>query len=559
MLRRIFIQNLATIEKQSVEFEPGFLALTGETGAGKSIVIKAVTLILGEKCPRDLIRAGTSFLAVEAVFDIQQNDALQRELDSMGIGFEDDLTIRRKVTAAGKNAIFINDFSSSLSGLSRISSFLIDLHGQHSQQTFLRPQNHIDFYDDFLGVGKIVSDFGDIYREYKLKKKEKESLEDSAIERQRKIDFIRFQISEIDGAGISQSEEKELRSEFNLLNHAEQLMSTITPIANWSDQSQSPLQEISSALAALEELLTIDPQLEKLVSEFKSGVIILEEAIGELSRYGDRIEINPQRLDAINERFSELDKLKRKYGGSVQAILIFRSSLQKELDELEMVEVDGAALDQLLITLENRLKEQSRHLSEKRKEKQSQFELLIMRQLKELGMAKAKFAIQMEAVGGSDTEVCSYTPKGADRVEFLISTNPGSPLRPLSKIASGGEISRIMLALKTVINSDFSPNTMIFDEIDAGISGRVAETVGRQLSQLGERGQVVCITHSPQIASAARLHYKVAKIMNQKSSSTQIKLLDETERIAEIAQFLAGNEITEKTLSVAKDMLLERN
>ncbi len=558
MLRRLFIENLATIEKQSIDFGSGFLALTGETGAGKSIVIKAVTLLLGEKCPKEFIRSGASYLAVEALFDIRHNSSAKAYLDATGIGFEEELVLRRKVTLNGKNSVSINDYSSNLAGLTRIGRLLVDLHGQHSQQALLQPQRHIDFYDDYLGIGALVGEFGETYRDYTAKKREKEAIEANAADRTRKIDFIRFQIKEIDEAGISETEMEELRQEHKLLNNAEKMTSALRPISDWGEKPQSPMQEIAAGLSALEELVPIDPKLKKPVEDFKSGLIVLEEAIGELVAYGHRIEMNPQRLDEINERFSEVDKLKRKYGNSIREVLAFRHLLEEDLERLEHTAADSLALDGTIRTLENRLGEKSQTISQKREEKKREFEVRMAECLKELGMAKSKFEVRLERTNAKADGTALYSAKGADRVEFLISTNPGTPPRPLAKIASGGEVSRIMLALKTTINSDSEQNAMIFDEIDSGISGRVAETVGRRLLHLARRGQVVCVTHSPQIASSAQTHYRVDKRTDRNTTVTVVRRLDESERIAEIARFLAGSEITERTLSVAKEMLTER-
>ena len=558
MLRRLFIQNLATIKKQSIDFDSGFLALTGETGTGKSMIIKAVTLLLGEKCPKDLIRTGSSFLAVEAVFDIRDNSSIKLQLDTMGISFEDELVLRRKVTLGGRNSILINDYSSNLAGLARIGSTLVDLHGQHSQQILLQSQKHIDFYDDYLGIEDLVQEFGETYHNYTSKKKERDAIQMHTTDRNRKINFIHFQIDEIDASEISEDEMEELQQEHKLLNNAEKRKATLQPIADWMEEPYSPIQQVATNLSALEELLSIDSELKKPVDEFKSGLIVLEEAVRELIRYSDRIEINPRRLDRINKRFSEIDKLKRKYGNSIREILAFRHSLQEELEQLKRVAADSLVLDNEIQTLEKQLAEKSQLISQKRMEKKMLFETLVVGYLKELGMAKSKFEIRLNTLNPKANGTNSYTAKGVDQVEFLISTNPGTPLRTLVKVASGGEISRIMLALKTAINSNSAQTTMIFDEIDTGISGRVAETVGRRLLQLATRGQVVCITHSPQIASVAQVHYKVDKKMNRNTTVTIIKRLDESERVAEIAQFLAGNEITEKTLSVAREMLKER-
>ena len=559
MLKRLFIQNLATIKKQIVEFQTGFTALTGETGAGKSVLIKALQLILGEKCPKDLIRANETFLSVEGVFDIASVPPILQLLDAMDIEHEGELTIRRKVHVSGKNSIFINDHSVNLSNLAQFSEHLIDLHGQHSQQSLLSPAFHVDFLDAFAGLQERVSEFGRQVQQLQLHRKRQGELQTHASDRNREIDFLRFQIAEIEEADFSTEEEASLYEEANRLAHAEKLIESLTPIADWNAGDLSPLSTISGCLTYLKDAVKIDPQLESFSKEIESGLIILEEASSEITNYLSRIELNPHRLEEVNKRLADLDSLKRKYGPTLEEIEHYRSEQEKKLETLENEEFDGGRLEKMIAEMTQTLLQEAADISEQRHAVKTDFEKMITDTLKELGMEQARFELKLEPFQPRSEQDLTFNAKGIDKVEFIIATNPGTPLRPLAKIASGGELSRIMLAIKTALNFDVSHGSMVFDEVDAGISGRVAETVGEKLLNLGQSRQIICITHSPQIAANASEHFKVEKIVEDDMSSTLIHKLDPARRIDEIAQFLGGNEITDKIRSVAAEMLTAKN
>ncbi|MFH2129630.1 MAG: DNA repair protein RecN [bacterium] len=555
MLSRVFIQNLATVEKQVIEFNDGFTALTGETGAGKSIIIKAINLILGEKCPKDLIRAEEDFLAVEAVFNIEDNLPVLSLLEEQDIDQEGELTIRRKVHRNGKSTVFINGYTSRLSLLSLLGQHLIDLHGQHAQQSLLQTATHIDYLDQYAALRDDVTAFQELYQRLTRKQKEKAAFDESLADRIRQLDFIRYQIDEIESAGFTEDEEQLLLEEHRLLTHGEKIIEALSPIAEWNDGQNSPLTEIATMLRSLTDILKNAPDLKPIADEMQSGLITLEEVAAESIRYLNRIEINPERLDAVNERLSQLDGLKRKYGQTLKAILEFMMEQEGERNRLENMEGDSARLEEEIRDLTRQVQEKARALSENRLRKVPDFEKQVLGNLKELGLERSLFEVQHRLLPEDEASGQTYSQKGMDRIEFLITTNPGNPLKPLAKVASGGEISRIMLAIKTTLNEDITRGTMIFDEVDAGISGRVAETVGFKLVKLGSHRQVICITHSPQIASKAPVHLKVEKVFTDNVSRTLITQLKDSERIEEIARFLGGNKITDKALSVARDML----
>ena len=555
MLSRIFIQNLATVEKQSIDFDDGFTALTGETGAGKSIIIKAFNLILGGNCPKDLIRSEEDFLSVEAVFSIQDNPPVLDALADLDIEHDGELTIRRKVHRNGKNTVFINDYTSRLSQLTSLGLHLIDLHGQHAQQSLLQTATHIDYLDQYSGLKDAVSEFRELYQKLNRKRKEKDSFDQNLADRTRQLDFIRFQIDEIERAGFTEGEEQQLSEEYRLLTHAEQIIEAVSPAAGWNDGQHSPLPEISKVLQTLLDIVNIAPDLKPITEEMQSGLITLEEVAAEARNYLGRIEINPERLGVVNERLALLDGLKRKYGKTLKDVLDFQAGQVLEQERLENLEINSAKLEEEIINLTELVNEKARSLSDIRRKKIPIFQELVLANLKELGLERSLFKVQHLQLPEDELSGQSLSQKGSDKIEFLITTNPGNPLKPLAKVASGGEVSRIMLAIKTSLNEDITRGTMIFDEVDAGISGRVAESVGYKLVKLGSRRQVICITHSPQIASKAPTHLKVEKVFSDNVSRTFVTCLKKSERIEEIARFLGGTEITEKTISVARDML----
>lgn len=553
MLRRLLIQNFATIKNQTVEFDQGFIAITGETGAGKSIFMKAIKLILGEKCSKEFIRSGESHLLVEAEFHLQDHAWIEQVLAGIGIAYDSSLVIRRKVSKTGRSANFINDCAVSLSSLVNIGRYLVDLNGQHAQQSLLQPATHIDYYDDYLQITSEVDVFSDTYQKSLNLQKQLTDLQNSIVERARETDFLLFQINEIETANLSENELEELNQEYQVLNNADNLLSTILPITSWIEGGGSPIEQISTSIYSVEALVKYDKRLEKISSEMKSGFIILEEALQELVHYSGLVEANPIRLEEINQRLAHLDQLKRKYGSTISEILEFLENQKEKLAKLSSSDEDLKQMALELEKLNQDLFKKAGHFSEIRQKNKKTFEDKVLKHLRELGLEKSCFEVGLRSL--DQTKNSHLNRKGLDQVEFLITTNPGHPLKPLGKIASGGELSRVLLSIKSIVRSDLSAQSLIFDEIDTGISGRISETVGIKLNQLGKNKQVICITHSPQVASIAASHYLVEKEMKQHEAITRIVKLDQKERVQEIAQFLAGNEISTKTLSAAEEML----
>ncbi|MDH5561071.1 MAG: DNA repair protein RecN [Deltaproteobacteria bacterium] len=557
MLKRLLIQNLATVEKQVVEFKPGFNIITGATGAGKSIIIKSIELILGDKCDKDLIRVDQGYLLVEAFFDIKDNHSCKALLNEICIEPEDELTIRRKVSSTGKNQILINDLSTNLTNLSLISSELIDLHGQHSQLSLSQNQTHVNYLDSFAGHKELLEQYQFIFKDYLNKKKLQEKMNLDQLERTQKMDYIRFQIAEIEKAQINLEEDSALEEEHLILSNIDKITGVLGPVSEMETMEKSPLDIIGNHLNKIQEITKIEPKLKTISDEIQSGLISIQEAISDINRYLSALEIDPIRLEAVNARLSLLENLKRKYGYSLNDILIKKGEFSKQMDEMDKLEKNQSEMEKELKTLSESIREKAKKLSEGRNQIKDKFELAILAHLSELGLGKSRFKVKITDLVEKEAQKPSFTSKGKDHVEFLLSTNPGHPLKPLSSVASGGEISRIMLAIKTTLSQDISSGVLIFDEIDTGISGGIAETVGIKLRNLSQNRQIICVTHSPQIASKANFHLKVEKIQEDENTATQITPIENNERIQEIARFLGGNILSEKAIQAAEEMLRE--
>ncbi|MGK0289721.1 MAG: DNA repair protein RecN (Recombination protein N) [bacterium] len=549
MLQRVYVQNLITIETQVVDFKSGYTAVTGETGAGKSVVLKALGLILGDKGSKQLIRTDEKHLLVEGVFNIEKNKAAQEFLQNLEIHFDDELVIRRKINSSGKNTIFLNDFTSNLNQLASLGKLLIDFHGQHSQQGLMQSSTHIEYLDQFANIGEEKEQYRKIFIQYQEKKALKEQLDQDVEIRDKQLDFLEFQINELVQVNLSVQEDQSLRKELEHLSHREQLLQLIGPIADWSNAEKSTLTELSSALVQVEQSQDLDSALSPTFLQFQEGVIIIEDSIADLGRYLQDFDQNPARLDEINERLAEIEKVKMKHGGTVESALKTLEQFQQKHDSLLSLEENREEIEGELLHLKIQLQECAEVLTALRRADAPELETKILKELSELGLPQSEFQVKISSLQDE------FRENGADVVDFFLTTNPGIPLSPLNKSASGGELSRVMLALKTVMNSESNPNIMVFDEIDTGISGRIAETVGYKMRQLSEDNQIICITHLAQIAALADFHLKVSKSVENQMTKTSVCSLTQEERVHEIAHFIAGAEITETSLSAAKEML----
>lgn len=551
MLREIHIQNFALIDSLALTFGEGLNILTGETGAGKSVVIGALTLVLGERASANVVRAGADRAQVEAVFDLCDASAATRErLAAMGLDDdgEEVLILSRELSKSGKSQCRINGRLMPVSSLREIADGLIDIHGQHEHQTLLAPERHIDLLDGWLGVdaAALREDVARSFSEIGQIRRELEALRGEARERARNLDLYRFQKDEIESANLRPGELDELAHERNRLANAEKLASAAD--AAYESLGSDALDALNSALAAIERAALLDESLQAITQQLTEAVAYAEESRRSLRAYRDDIEFNPERLEEIGDRLNLIYSLQRKYGDTVEEIAAYADDLARRLDTLENSEAREAELTRSLKSAEVQLERSAGELSKLRHGASERFAQAVMGEIQDLGMAGTVFEVSIEPQPA--------TSKGIDRVEFLLSPNLGEPLRPLAKIASGGEISRLMLAMKSVLAQAAFVPTLIFDEIDVGVGGRTAGVLAAKLSALALHAQILCITHLPQIASQpASAHFHVEKRVVAGRTVVNVHRLDQEGRVEEIGRMLGGTGRSDTALQHAREML----
>ena len=559
MLRELRIKNLAIIDDAIANFEKGLNVLTGETGAGKSIIIDALCLALGKRASGELIRSGEKEAVVEAFFDIPQellNPSSLRLLQDIGIDIDDGIILKRILSVQGKSRAYINDSLVNIQTLSEISSYIIDVHGQYEHQSLLLPDNQLDLVDAYGSLFYEREGFTALYKKQTILKQHIAELEEKEKERIHRLDLIGFQINEIETAQLKTGEEEELLEEAKILSSAGRL----AELSNRAYDSlylsdTSSISSLSNILATLKEISHIDARAGDAVKSVEEALPLLEETSYFLRDYKEGLDFNPERLEEIQERLELIKGLKRKYGNTIQDILEYKENAVKELDELQHSEERLTALKAELAKLKDMLTEKAQMLSKKRKAVSKKIEQQVVSELTELSMPGTKFTIQITGESGDDTsDNLKMNSKGIDIAEYLISPNIGEELKPLSKIASGGELSRVMLALKSILAKGDKIPVLIFDEIDAGIGGRAAETVGQKLKNLSSIHQILCITHLPQIASYADTHLKIEKTIKGRRTTVEIKKMGKKERTAEIARMLSGDR-TEVSMKHAREIL----
>jgi len=543
MLRELRIKNLAIIDDLKVRFEEGLNVLTGETGAGKSIIVDSLSLALGSRAQSDLIRSGEKEAVVQAYFEVKEG----KELPDLGIDISDGLIIRRSLFATGKSRAYINDTMVSLQRLSEAGKLLVDIHGQHEHQSLLSVDKHRLLLDSY---GKLQGDSGKVeslYREVQELKREGVDLRQKMNERAHKLDLLRFQIHEIDATALKAGEKEELIEEkiiLSNLNRLNELTETAYSVLYGSEGSC--VEKLSYIISKVKEMSSIDHSVSDTVNMLESALPFIEDAAIFLRGYKDKHDLEPERLVEIEDRLDLIKKLEKKYGDGIKDIVRYRDEAEKELKGIELVDERLESIETELTTKEEMLLSSAFSLSEKRKKIAKAIEERVKNELKELAFDHAEFVI--------DIKQEAVSSHGLDKVEFLFSANPGEPPRPLIKIASGGELSRVMLALKSILADFDSIPVLIFDEVDAGIGGKTAESVGKKLKVLSNKHQVLCTTHLPQIASQGDFHLKTEKGQKDERVYVEVKELSGRERLNEIARMLSGK-ITEVSLKHAKELL----
>lgn len=570
MLQELYIRNFALIDEIRLVFGQGLNVLTGETGAGKSILLDALGLILGGRASSEMVRQGCDKALVEALFHIEEEQSATELLRNMGIDTEEGtLIIVREVSSSGKTVCRVNGRIVTVQNLRLLGASLVDVAGQHEHHSLLRTEEHLSMLDAYGGqpVLQQRDRTSLLYHSYREAKHKLEKAMMGEQERAQRVDMLRFQLEEIQSLGLKPGEEEHLEDERRRLSHAEKLFTTGTSVYEGlylgSGRQQSIVESLHKMSSDLEIAAGVDSTLGNVLELVKSSAYQLEEAAHELRSYKDQIEFNPAKLEGIEERIAVLNRLRRKYGESVAEILEYAANITNELDALEHHEENIERLQKELHELERKLAAEADKLSRLRKKIADKLTAEIVEQLASLMMPKTRFRIDFKTLTNEQgiligDERVHVTATGVDRVEFLFSPNAGEPLRPLAKIASGGELSRTLLALKTILAHE-GVQTLIFDEIDTGISGRAAQAVAEKLSHISRSNQVICVTHLPQVACMADSHYMIQKTQKAGKSFTEVQRLESAERIEEMARMLSGAEITETTRKHAAEMLIQAN
>jgi len=553
MLVEMTIENFAIIESLTLSFHEGMTTLTGETGAGKSIIIDALGLLAGSRASVDVIRQGADRCHLEGVFDWPKNPQFFSLMQELLVNQEEDyLVVQRDIALNGKSICRVNGHVMTLANLKRIGRFLVDIQGQNEHQSLLQADQHQRLLDEFGG-----SDFQLALTEYKALYKEWQALAKTVLSRKKneqsyvqRLDMLRYQVDEIEQAELVSGEEESLTEERDKLLNFQKIVDAFASVHQLlSTDDHGVLDNVSLAANELESVASFGKEYELLSESLTTVYYQLQDVAADLSRQMDILEFDEQRLHQIEDRLEIIHQLKRKYGESVEFILAYYEKISLEL--LETAQSDGQLdqLESLLKEKEEQVAKKAAILHENRKEIARRLEKAIMYELRELYMEHTQFAVRFEALSQG------YNEFGKDDVLFYLSANPGEPLRPLEKVASGGEISRILLALKTVFSTSQELTSIVFDEVDTGVSGRVAQAIAEKISQIGRRSQVLCITHLPQVAAFADFQYFISKTVQNNRTKTTVVELTKEERVEEIARMLAGAEVTTLTKEHAKELL----
>jgi DNA repair protein RecN (Recombination protein N) len=562
MLTHLAINDFAIIDALSVSFSGGSNILSGETGAGKSIIINAVNLIVGGRASPDLIRTGADRAVVEALFQVPAESPLSRLLADMDIPFNGEVLIKRTISKEGKSRVRINGSLATLHMLSQLGPHLISVSGQNEHQVLLRPDNHLFILDDFGDLTEERLTFTGLYRDYYAHKERLEKLRDDLQKEEEKRELTQFQIQEIEETKLVPGEDIGLEEERRRLMHAETLMDIVFKgYHTLYEKDESVLSILSLLTKEMGKGVSMDSNLDHFKKELESVELRVEDLALELRNFYAKLRVDPKRLEAVEERLQLIRRLKKKYGSTIEEILSFKEELSQKRYQLAQKQEELKRGETELEEKRERLLRMAPSLSQKRREIAETLEKRVLEELDQLGMAGTRFNIEcgsISSVGGihsADMVDSAISADGIDVVEFLISPNVGEDLRPLAKIASGGELSRIMLALKTILARSGLVETLVFDEIDAGIAGATAAIIGEKLRSLAQYHQILCITHLPQIACSGEKHFLVEKRVSKGRTRTLISSLNREGRVNEIARLLGGKTISGKTLAHAREML----
>lgn len=555
MLQSLYLENIALIEKLGIELFPDFNVLTGETGAGKSIIIDAVNFVLGERTSRDLIRNGAARAKVEAVFNLNEGDAAFAALDALGIEYDgNELILSRELSAAGRNACRVNGTLVPVVSLKSVSDTLVDIHGQHEHQALLDAENHISYLDAYchaesLPIIEKIDAIVSRRNELMLKRNSGFS---SEREREREMDMLRYQIEEIASANLEAGEEERLNAEKTVLLNAERIRTALETahMALSGAEEGSALSAIDTARRSMRDIAALNKDYEALGDKIEELYYAAEDISFVLRDTSENVESDMQRLEEIEQRLKLISDLKRKYGRTVEDVIDFGKDAGTKLNELENAEALAAELDAKLDKLKAEYNVAADELSKVRRAAGDRLKRDVLNELKDLGMAKAMFDVALSDASGGEPR-----KGGRETAEFMLSANPGEPLKPLEKVASGGELSRIMLCFKSIFADNDRVPTLIFDEIDTGISGRTAAVVGEKMLGIAKKHQVICVTHLAQIAALADAHLMVRKYDDGKNTFVETRQLNEEEKVQRIAQMMDGESDSPSALTHARELI----
>lgn len=569
MLKSLEIKDYALIDHINVEFGKGLNIITGETGAGKSILIDAMSLLLGERASTDVIRKGTQKSFVEGIFNAANNKKVKSLLEENEIEFQPELIIRREISLKGSNRCFVNDSPVPLNLIKELGDFLVDLHGQHEHQSLLRTETHIDFLDDYAGNQKLIDDYKIIYKELINKQDELGELKSKEESLKEKKEVYAFQLKEIDNVNPLKDEDELINNELNILENSEKLMELSADVYNrLYEDEKSIIDLLGEVKHKLNQLASIDKSFLESEGECDSALAVLKELSNSIRAYKSKIDVDPAEIERKRERFGSINLLKKKYGGTIQKVIEHRERIRNEINLAENFSSEIGKIEQEIEKLRKSAGNAAYLLSSKRQKQALTVESEVKKNLMLLGIDNAVFKIKF-VLSIADNENGSFvsvknnkyhcTENGIDEIEFYISTNAGEDVKPLTKVASGGEVSRIMLSLKTILAKSDKLPLLIFDEIDTGVSGRIAQKVGASLKDLASFHQIISITHLPQIAAVADHHYSVEKKNVDNRTISSIKKLDESDRVKEIAKLMSGEVLSKASIESAKQLMINNS
>ncbi|MCY8490511.1 DNA repair protein RecN [Bacillus atrophaeus] len=570
MLAELSIKNFAIIEELTVSFERGLTVLTGETGAGKSIIIDAISLLVGGRGSSEFVRYGETKAELEGLFLLESEHPVFEVCHEQGIDVSDDMIVlRRDINSSGKSVCRVNGKLVTIAALREIGRLLLDIHGQHDNQLLMEDDKHLQLLDKFAGeeADSALHAYREGYQRYMKVLKKLRQLSESEQEMAHRLDLIQFQLDEIESAGLELNEDDILQEERLQISNFEKIYEALQNAYNALRNEQGGLDWVGMASSQLDDISDINEPLQKLSESVSNSYYLLEDSTFQMRNMLDELEYDPERLNFIETRLNEIKQLKRKYGATVEDILEYASKIEEEIDQIQNRDSHLQTLKQELDSVGKDVAVEAANVSKIRKAWAKKLAVQIQQELKSLYMEKSTFDTEFLIRTASRNEEApivngqpvQLTDQGIDMVKFLISTNTGEPLKPLSKVASGGELSRVMLALKSIFSSQQDVTSIIFDEVDTGVSGRVAQAIAEKIHKVSMGSQVLCITHLPQVAAMADTHLLIAKESKDGRTTTHVTPLSKQEKVAEIGRMIAGVEVTDLTKRHAKELLKQAN